>query len=96
MSGTNSLSTKKGSLHICVDYNKPNSFTHRGSYLIPWTDNCIDSLKKAVVIFTLDTNSRYWQVEVEEKDTVKTAFTSYHGLYRFVRKPIGLKKNADI
>lgn len=54
-------------------------------------EGCIVFLGKASVFSIIDVNSSYWQVEVEEANQDKTAFTSYHGLYRFVRIPVGLK-----
>lgn len=48
-------------------------------------DKCIDSLGKATVFSTFDANNWYWQVEIDEKQRDKTAFTTQHGLYRFIR-----------
>ena len=36
-------------------------------------------------ILTLDLKSGYWQVEVEEQDREKTAFTAGNGLWQFER-----------
>ncbi|UYV80104.1 hypothetical protein LAZ67_18001713 [Cordylochernes scorpioides] len=38
----------------------------------------------------MDTLQGYWQVEVEERDKEKTAFTTAHGLYEFNVMPFGL------
>lgn len=51
----------------------------------------MDSLRVATVFTTLDSNSEYWQVDIEEADQYKTAYTSQHGLYRFFPIPYGLK-----
>lgn len=56
---------------------------------------CIDSLVDAKVIFWMDGNCGYCQIEIAEEGRDKTAFTSHHGLYQFVRVPCGLK-NAHI
>lgn len=52
---------------------------------------CIYSLGDAQIFSTLDANSGYWQIGVEERDSDKTALVSHHGLYRYKRLPLGLK-----
>lgn len=54
-------------------------------------DECIDLLRDARVLSTLDAYSGCWQVEVNEKDREKTAFTWNHELYRFVCMLFGFK-----
>ena len=44
-------------------------------------DECIDYLGDATIFSTLDCNSWYWHVEVDEADKDKTTFTSHMGLY---------------
>ncbi|UYV64479.1 hypothetical protein LAZ67_3000891 [Cordylochernes scorpioides] len=39
---------------------------------------------------TMDLRSRYWQIEVDEKDREKTAFITPDGLYEFQVMPFGL------
>ena len=80
-----------GSLRFCVDYRKLNSITVRDSYPMPRMDECIDSLGSATIFSTLDCNSGYWQLPVEEKDRDKTTFTCHAGSYKFLRLPFGLR-----
>ena len=54
-------------------------------------DECIDTLGNAAIFTTLDCNSGYWKIEIDEADRYKTTFTSHCGLYRFARMPFGLK-----
>ena len=80
-----------GSLRFCVDYRKLNSITVRDSYPMPRMDECIDSLGSATIFSTLDCNSGYWQLPVEERDQDKTTFTCHAGSFKFLRLPFGLR-----
>ena len=66
---------KDGSLRFCIDFRKLNSRTIRDSYNLPRIDDTIDMLIGAKYFTKLDLRSGYWQVEMEETDTAKTAFT---------------------
>lgn len=82
---------KDGSLRFSVEYRKLNTVNVRDSYPIPRMDECIDSLGQATIFTTLDANSGYWQIEIDDDGRDKTSFTSHHGLFRFKRMPFGLK-----
>lgn len=61
------FATKKhGSLQICADCWKLNNLTHLESYFILRMDEFIASLEEATVFSTLNTESGYWQVKIEE------------------------------
>ncbi len=81
---------RDGSARFCVDYRKLNASTIRDAYPIPRMDDCIDSLGEAKIFTTLDCNSGYWQIPIEESDRHKTAFVSHMGSYHFARMPSGL------
>lgn len=93
---TNIFAPKKdGSLHFSIDYRRLNALMIPDSYPIPRMDECIDSLRSAKIFSTLDANSGYWKIEIDPRDRDKTTFTSHHGLYRFVRMPLGLKNAPE-
>ena len=73
-----------------MDYRKLNSATVKDSYPLPRIDDSIDALSGSCWFSTLDLASGYWQVEVEERDRPKTAFTTGSGLYQFTVMPFGL------
>lgn len=81
---------KDGTTRFCVDYRKLNSATVKDSYPLPRIDDSINALSGSCWFSTLDLASGYWQVEVEEKDRPKTAFTTRSGLYQFTVMPFGL------
>lgn len=78
-------------LKFCVDYQKLNAGTTLTSYSLPQSDKCIDTLGKATIFLTLDANSGYWEIAIDEQDLEKMALPSHQRLYRFVRMPCGLK-----
>ena len=81
---------KDGSWRFCVDYCKLNSVTHQDAYPLPRIDSTLDSLAGAAYFTTLDLASCYWQVEVEEQDKEKTAFSTPKGHFEFNVMPFGL------
>ena len=76
--------------HGCVDFRKVNEITKKDAYPIPRIDDTLDALAGAKFFSTLDLASGYWQVELEEMDKEKSAFTTPYGLYEFNVMPFGL------
>lgn len=81
---------KYGAWRFCVDYRKLNNVTHKDAFPLPCKEDSLTSLHKAEWYSTLDLPSGYCQVEVEENDNKKTAFTTPFGLFEFERMPFGL------
>ena len=84
------VSKRDGSYRYCINYSKVNDLTHKNSYPLPRIDSKLDALSGAAWFSTLDLKSGYWQVDMEEKDKEKTAFTSGSGLWQFRVMPMGL------
>jgi hypothetical protein len=84
------IKKKDGSTMSCVDYRKLNSVTKKDSYPLPRLDTSLYSFYGSTWFSTLDVKSGYWQVEMEEADKEKTAFTTGKGLWQFVVMPFGL------
>ena len=81
---------KDGTLRPCVDYHRLNEVTEKDAYPLPVTSDCLDCLNGAKYMSSLDLQSGYWQINMDEKDRAKTAFTSRHGLYEYRVMPFGL------
>lgn len=81
---------KDGSLRYCIDYRKLNECTKKDAHPLPRIDDCLDTLGGAKYFSVVDLTSGYWQVEVEEEDREKTAFSVGSNLYQFRLMPFGL------
>ncbi len=82
---------KDGSLRFCVDLRRLNSLTVRDAYPLRRIDESLDALCRSQWFSVLDLKSGYYQVELEQEDRGKTAFTVPGlGLWQFVRMPFGL------
>ena len=69
---------------------KVNSVTKKDSYPLPRIDDTLNALGRAKYFTTLDLQSGYWQVALEEKSKEVTAFTSSKGHWEFNVLPFGL------
>lgn len=54
-------------------------------------DDILDKLGRANYFTTLDLAKGFHQIEMEPTDIEKTAFSTIHGHYEFIRMPFGLK-----
>lgn len=81
---------KNGTWRFSLDYRKLNAVTIKDSHPLPRVDDALDALSGSAWFSTMDLQYGYWQVELEEKDREKTAFTTGSGLYHFKVMPVGL------
>ena len=81
---------KNGETRFCIDYRKLNEVTVKDAFPIPRIDEALDQLSGANYFSTLDLQSGYWQVELDEDARSKSAFVTSQGLFEFLRMPFGL------
>ena len=87
---------KDGSSRFCVDFRDLNKITRRNSFPLPVISHILASLGRAKYFSKLDLKSGYWQVEMDESDKEKTAFTCHYGLFHFNVMPFGLANAPGI
>ena len=85
------IDKKDGSKRFCIDFRKVNDITKTDAHPLPRIDDLLKQFRTARYFSSMDLASGYWQVEMDEKDKEKTAFTCHLGLYEFNVMPFGLK-----
>ena len=81
---------KDGTLRLCIDFRKLNDITLKDSFPLPRIDDTLNKLNGAKFFTTLDLESGYWQIELDEASKEKTAFIVEDNLFQFKRMAMGL------
>ena len=81
---------KDGSNRICVDYRRLKAKTKFDAYPMPRINDLLDYIGQSKYLTMLDLMKGNWQVQMDERDKEKTAFTSLLELLQFATMPFGL------
>ena len=86
---------KDGSLRFCTDLRKLYNQTVKDAYSLPHIDKTLNSLQGSQLFSSLDLNSGYWQVEMDEETKLLTMYTlGPLGFYKCNRMPFGLTNTS--
>ena len=75
---------------LCIDYRKLNEATVKDAHPLPRIEELLDTLACANWFTAMDLLSGFYQIIMDEESIPKTAFTTFKGLYEFLRMPFGL------
>ena len=78
---------------MVLDFRKLNEVTIGDSYPLPNISDILDQLGGTKYFTVLDLFSGYHQVELDARDSYKTAFSTPGGHYEFTRLPFGLSNS---
>jgi hypothetical protein len=78
------------SIRFCVNYRKLNEISKKDVYSLLKIDNILNWLTWKKYYITIDLASRYWQIEIEEKNKEKSAFICCAELFEFNMMLFGL------
>ena len=81
---------KDGKMRFCVQYRRLNEITKKDSYPLPRIEDTLDALVSSSWFSTVDLQSGYWQIAMNENDKEKTAFSVGNGLWQFKVVSFGL------
>ena len=82
---------KDGTLRFCIDFRRLNDRTRKDSYLLPRTNETMESLVGARIFSCMDLKSGFWQVKMAEESKQYMAFTvGSMGVYEFLCMLYGL------
>ena len=84
------------SIRICVDMRNVNRAVKRERHITPTMDDLISVLNGATTFSTLDLNSEYHQLELDDTSRQYTVFSTHAGLFRYKRLNLGLSSASEI
>ena len=89
---------KDGSHRLCVDYRAVNAVTYNDTYPLPHIDTSLEFMDGAVGLWftTLDLQSGYHNIPINEEVRDKTAFVIRRGIFQYKVLPFGLSTALSV
>lgn len=83
-------------LRLVLDPHHLNEALYRELYQLPTFEEITSTIIGSKIFSTLDANRGFWQIELTEKASKLTTFSSPFGRFRFLRLPFGLRNAPEI
>ena len=83
-------------LRLCLDPKQLNKYVMRQHTCLPTPEETLAKIQGSKVFSHLDLKHGYWQLPLTHEASMKTAFLTPIGRYRFLRMPFGLKSANEI
>ena len=87
---------KDGGIRLCVDFRALNEFTEKDAYPQVHIESSLSNLCKQKYFATLDCRTAYFSVPLDEESIPKTAIATQHGMFEFLRLPMGLTNACSV
>lgn len=85
------------SMRLCIDLREVNRRTKKDAYYLPRIPETLDALSGSKFFSSLDLQSGFWQIEIEEAHKERTAFSAAPlGFYEYCRLPFGATNGPSI
>ena len=82
---------ERGVPRLVINYKPLNKALQWIRYLVPNKKDLLDRLHEATIFSKFDMKSGFWQIQIDETDRYKTAFTVPFGHYEWNVMPFDLK-----
>lgn len=87
---------RNGKIRICMDPRKINEHIKRQHYPLPRREDIEAELGEAVYFSSLDANSGFHQIPLDEKTSKFCTFATPFGRYRYLRLPFGISSAPEV
>ncbi|XP_052561921.1 uncharacterized protein K02A2.6-like [Culex pipiens pallens] len=81
---------------LVIDLRGPNRYILRSPYSMPTLEKILVQLEGAQWFSTIDLQSAFFHIELEEDSRHLTNFMTEFGMYRYIRLPFGLSNAPDV